>query len=175
MSSPPAPRVEAAVDEEGPTGAHGARAAVCHNRHMHAATIISCTDQDMPSESEVVDLYDAVGWRAYTDAPETLMAGLRGSLRVVVARSQGRLVGLARVVGDGATICYLQDVLVHPDARRQGLGGRVVQEAFAPFTAVRQHVLITDEEAEQKAFYESLGFSQFGAAIPGRTFVRFGG
>ena len=135
----------------------------------------ACTGDDLPSRSETVELYDAVGWSAYTDAPDVLMAGLRDSLRVVVARRQERLVGLARVVGDGATICYLQDVLVHPDARRRGLGGELVREAFAPFDAVRQHVLITDEEAGQKAFYESLGFSQFGAAVPGRTFVRFGG
>lgn len=142
---------------------------------MTATTLTPCTADDLPERAETVELYDAVGWSAYTEAPDVLMAGLRSSLRVVVARSQGRLVGLARVVGDGATICYLQDVLVHPDARRQGLGGDLVREAFAPYDAVRQHVLITDEEPGQKAFYESLGFSQFGADVPGRAFVRFGG
>lgn len=140
-----------------------------------STTVAACTVSDLPTLTETVELYDAVGWSAYTDQPETLMAGIAGSLRVVLARREGQLVGLARVVGDGATICYLQDVLVHPDARRGGLGGQLIQEAFAPFTAVRQHVLITDEEPGQKAFYESLGFSQFGEAIPGRTFVRFGG
>lgn len=142
---------------------------------MNSTTLTACTDGILPSTSETVGLYDAVGWSAYTRDPDSLMAGLRGSLRVVIARAEGQLVGLARVVGDGATICYLQDVLVHPDARRQGLGGQLIQEAFAPFTAVRQHVLITDEEPGQKAFYESLGFEQFGEAMPGRTFVRFGG
>lgn len=140
---------------------------------MSFATITACADDNLPGTSEMVELYDAVGWSAYTQDPESLMAGLRGSLRVVTARAEGRLVGLARIVGDGATICYLQDVLVHPDARRQGLGGQLIQEAFAPFAAVRQHVLITDEEPGQKAFYESLGFEEFGATIPGRTFVRF--
>ena len=67
----------------------------------------------------------------------------------------------------------VENVLVHPDARRKGLGGDLVREAFAPFSAVRQHVLITDEEAGQKAFYESLGFAQLGDPAPGRAFVRF--
>lgn len=124
-------------------------------------------------ERAVVALYDAVGWSAYTDDVDSLMAGLRGSLRVVLAREGDRLVGLARVVGDGATICYLQDVLVHPDLRRLGLGRRLVMEAFAPFAQVRQHVLITDEEPGQKAFHESLGFQQVGEALPLRAFVRF--
>ncbi|MGO4957272.1 GNAT family N-acetyltransferase [Luteococcus sp. Sow4_B9] len=123
----------------------------------------------------IIDLYGSVGWTAYTDHPEDLLNGIRGSLHVVLAHDAGHLVGLARVIGDGATICYLQDVLVHPDARRQGLGQRLVNEAFAPFAGVRQHVLITDEEPGQKAFYESLGFTHLGTAIPGRAFVRFNG
>ena len=41
----------------------------------------------------------------------------------------GELVGLARIIGDGATICYLQDVLVNPSAQRTGLGRALVREA----------------------------------------------
>lgn len=140
---------------------------------MNAVTITACTESDLPSASEVETLYASVGWSAYTRDLDALMSGLRGSLRVVVARVDRSLVGMARVIGDGATICYLQDVLVSPDARRLGVGGRLVREAFAPFSAVRQHVLITDEEREQKAFYESLGFAQLGDGVPGRAFVRF--
>lgn len=140
---------------------------------MSSVTLSVWTPEVELDPSEVVALYQSVGWTAYTDRPEDLMLGLQGSLRVVLARDEGRLVGLARVVGDGATICYLQDVLVSPDTRRQGLGRRLVDQVFGPFSAVRQHVLITDEEAGQKAFYEALGFSQHGTSIPGRTFVRF--
>ena len=142
-------------------------------RAVETATITACTVGTLPDRSEVVALYDAVEWSSYTGAPDTLMKGLYNALRVVVARVDGQLVGLARVVGDGATICYLQDVLVHPDVRRQGLGESLVKEAFAPLAAVRQHVLITDEEDGQRSFYESLGFTQLGTDVPGRAFVRF--
>lgn len=140
---------------------------------MTSPTISVCTPTDLPTISQVIALYDAVGWSTYTRRPHILMDGLRGSLRVVVAHMNGDLVGLARVVGDGATICYLQDVLVHPGARRQGVGRQLVQQAFAPYDSVRQHVLITDEESGQKQFYESLGFAQLGQAQEGRAFVRF--
>ena len=56
---------------------------------------------------EVVALYDAVGWGAYTDQPDILLQALAASLHTVTAWDQTRLVGLARVVGDGQTICYL--------------------------------------------------------------------
>jgi len=119
----------------------------------------------------VLALYDSVGWSAYTKHPDTLMAGLAGSSTVVVAHDDGDLVGLARVISDGATICYLQDVIVRPDHQRTGLGRELVTMALAPYESVRQKMLLTDDDAAQKAFYESLGYQQ--VEEPLRAFVRF--
>lgn len=130
----------------------------------------------VPSIGELVKLYEAVGWNSYTEHPERLMAGVKGSLRVVTAHSrEGQLVGLARVVGDGQTIAYLQDILVHPDWQRSGIGAWLIREAFLPYEHVRQQVLLTDNDPAQRAFYESLGFKEI-RDVPNeelRAFVRF--
>lgn len=105
------------------------------------ATIATSTT---PVLGEVVDLYRAVGWTTYTDHPDMLQAALAGSTRVATAHRSGRLVGLARVLSDGASICYLQDVLVHPDEQRNGTGRRLVLAALDPYAGVRQKVLLTD-------------------------------
>ena len=128
-----------------------------------------------PNLAEAVWLYRSVGWTVYADAPEVLQAALSGSARVVLARRAGGLVGLARVISDGATICFLQDVLVHPEAQRAGIGRRLVQVALEPYTSVRQKVLLTDDEPGQRAFYESLGYSETRDFRSGtlRAFVRF--
>ena len=98
---------------------------------------------------------------------------LLGSRHVVTARRDGALIGLARVVGDGAVLAYLQDVLVCPEAQGQGIGRRLVEEVLAPFDAVRQQVLLTDAEPGQRAFYEALGFVEAHDHDPGlRSFVR---
>jgi len=135
------------------------------------------SDQGRPGRDDLAALYGCVGWTAYLADLDALERGVRGSLRVVTARHGSVLVGLARVVGDGATIAYLQDVLVHPEHRRVGLGRRLVGAAFAPFGRVRQHVLLTDDGADQRAFYESLGFTEIRDLAPGslRAFVRFPG
>ena len=135
---------------------------------------------DLPLAA-VVRLYNAVGWSAYTDAPLTLAEGLAGSAKVAVAWKGQDLVGLARVVSDGHTVCYLQDVLVDPRHQRTGLGRRPVELVLEPFAHVRQKVLLTDTEPGQKAFYESLGYRQAGGDLPEdddgglplRAFVRF--
>ena len=69
---------------------------------------------DAPTREELVSLYDSVGWSVYTRTPDRLEAAIGASLRVVTARVDDELVGLARIVGDGLTILYLQDILVRP-------------------------------------------------------------
>ena len=101
---------------------------------------ITIESRPMLNMDDVVALYRKVGWTTYTDDAVTLEAALAGSSQVVAARVAGRLVGLARVISDGATICYLQDLLVHPDMRRRGAGRALVLAALEPYASVRQKV-----------------------------------
>lgn len=129
---------------------------------------------DIPAQEELLNLYNAVGWSAYTKDPARLAAAVRASLAVVTARQDGELVGLARLVGDGLTIVYLQDILVAPTHQRRGIGRELFQRLFAPYGDVRQKVLITEDEPSQRAFYESVGFTEAGdLEYPIRTFVQF--
>ncbi|MDR0784206.1 MAG: GNAT family N-acetyltransferase [Propionibacteriaceae bacterium] len=124
--------------------------------------------------NEVLGLYDAVGWTAYTADPATLSRALAGSHRIVAARDEGQLVGLARSVSDGETIVYIQDILVHPSHQRRHIGQHLVSRLLEAYPNVRQRVLLTDSESGQRAFYESLGFVETHDFTPPlRSFVRF--
>src|SRR5207247_10916375 len=72
-------------------------------------------------------------------------------LRTLSARREDRLVGLARVISDRASICYLQDVLVAPDEQRTGIGRELVRTALQPYSGVRHKVVVTDDEPAQRA------------------------
>lgn len=132
---------------------------------------------DSPTRAELVALYTQVGWSAYAKDPETLERAVRGSTLVVTARRAGTLIGLARALSDGATICYLQDVLVAPNAQRLGIGRLLVDQVLDRYAGVRQKVLLTDDEPRQRAFYESLGYTEIRdvTAASLRAFVRFDG
>ncbi|ROR36512.1 acetyltransferase (GNAT) family protein [Curtobacterium sp. JUb34] len=114
---------------------------------------------ERPGTAELVALYDAVGWTAYTRDPEALRAAVAGSHTVVTARDDdGQLLGLLRTISDGQTIVYVQDVLVVPSAHRSGVGGALLDAVLHRYSHVRQNVLLTDAEPGQRAFYESRGF-----------------
>jgi GNAT superfamily N-acetyltransferase len=125
--------------------------------------------------SAVTELYRSVGWSVYADDPVTLSAALDGSSCVAAAWNDQQLIGLARVISDGATIWYLQDVVVRPAAQRRGVGRALVAAVLEPYASVRQKVLLTDEEPGLRAFYESLGFAETREFRDGslRAFVRF--
>ena len=112
------------------------------------------------NEEEMLRLYGAAGWTAYTDDPAALKAGFANSLLTLAAYEDGEFAGIVRAVGDGATVVLIQDVLVFPQHRRRGVGAALVNALLERFPNVRQIELMTDDTPETVAFYESLGFKK---------------
>lgn len=116
---------------------------------------------------EILPLYEAVGWVNYTRHPEGLEQAYRHSLLTLAAYEDERLAGILRAVGDGCSVVLIQDLLVHPDWQRRGIGAALLREAVARFENVYQLELMTDDRPGTVAFYRSLGFrraSEFGCA-----------
>lgn len=108
-------------------------------------------------EAQVLALYRSVGWTRYTDAPGRLEAGFANSLRIYAAFDGAQLVGLCRAVGDGLTIVYVQDLLVHPAYQRKGIGRELLGRMLEEYKEVYQKALMTDDTPETTAFYQSMG------------------
>lgn len=104
-------------------------------------------------------LYASVGWRAYLVDPDALAAAVAATPWVLSAWDGERLIGLLRALTDDLSIVYIQDLLVHPDRQRQGVGRQLMQATLDRFAHVRQKVLMTDDEPRQHAFYASFGFT----------------
>ena len=65
---------------------------------------------------DVLPLYEAVGWTNYTTKPEMLKAAFENSLHVIGAFNKDeKMIGVLRTVGDGASILFIQDILVTPE------------------------------------------------------------
>lgn len=112
--------------------------------------------------TELLDLYNSVGWYAYTTEPETLKRAIEQSLVVHTLWDHKKLIALIRAVGDGETILYIQDLLVHPEYQRRGYGKTLLETVVADYPHVRQKVLLTDDSTKTQAFYNATGFEEVG-------------
>ena len=109
---------------------------------------------------DVLPLYEAVGWTNYTTKPEMLKAAFENSLHVLAAlNDEGKLVGILRAVGDGASILFIQDILVYPEYQHQGIGTKLLQMTLEKYKNVYQIQLATDDSTKTVSFYESNGFT----------------
>ena len=109
---------------------------------------------------DILPLYEAVGWTNYTTKPEMLKAAFENSLHVLAAfNEEGILVGVLRAVGDGASILFIQDILVTPEYQHQGIGTKLLQQTLEKYKNVYQIQLTTDNSMKTISFYESNGFT----------------
>lgn len=124
------------------------------------------------NEEDVKILYNDAGWAIYTNNLSKLMYGIEASLMVVSAWDNNKLVGLIRVIGDGITIIYIQDILVLESYKRRGIGSKLLQNVLEKYKYVRQIVLLTDDSEETRGFYET---NEFISCDKGKSvaFVKF--
>lgn len=110
------------------------------------------------NEREVLPLYESVGWTNYTTNPNMLKEAYQHSLKIYGAYSNEQLLGLIRVVGDGFSVVFIQDLLVFPQYQRQGIGTDLLKRVFEEYREVYQLHLLTENTEKTIQFYKSLGF-----------------
>src|SRR5690349_4009646 len=77
-----------------------------------------------PTVAEFAAITAAVGFKPH--AKEAIAIGLANSFCGVCALSAGVVVGVGRIVGDGALHFYLTGIMVVPEFQRKGVGTRIV-------------------------------------------------
>lgn len=110
-------------------------------------------------QKNLAALYEDVEWYAYTKDLKKLSQALSNSLYVLSAWDANRLVGLIRIVGDGLTIIYIQDILVLNSYQNRGIATRLMDQILEEYKEVRQKVLLTEEAPNVRHFYEKNGFN----------------
>ena len=120
--------------------------------------MITIKKQEIVKLEDVLHLYQAVGWTNYTHQPEMLEQSLAHSLAIYLAQDGEKIVGLVRLVGDGFSSVFVQDLIVLPSYQRQGIGSDLMKEALGDFKDTYQVQLVTEQTEKTLRFYRSLGF-----------------
>ena len=81
--------------------------------------------ENVLTAKDLLALRHSAGWGS---SPERqIEAGLKNSLYVMSVVSNNKVIGIGRIVGDGATICYIQDVIVLPEYQGKGIGTTIME------------------------------------------------
>ena len=120
--------------------------------------MITIRKQEIVKLEDVLHLYQAVGWTNYTNQPQMLEQALSHSLVIYLALDGDAVVGLVRLVGDGFSSVFVQDLIVLPSYQRQGIGSALMKQALEDFKEAYQVQLATEQTEKNVRFYRSIGF-----------------
>jgi predicted GNAT family N-acyltransferase len=114
--------------------------------------------EDLPTAIEYIELRARAGWGRVDEdiAIETIQA----AAFTICLRHNGRLVGLARVMGDGVLYFFLAEVIVDAAFRGGGHGDRLMRTVAAYFDRSAQPgaTIVLIPLNGREFFYEKFGF-----------------
>ncbi|GAB3029001.1 GNAT family N-acetyltransferase [Bowmanella dokdonensis] len=130
-------------------------------------------DEKAPDAAEFNSLREKVGWGSL----DLVLAksSLEHSLYHVVIREGVRLIGMARVVGDGYLYFYVQDVVVDPKYQGQGIASRLMDsiESYLAKTAKPGATVGLFAARGKEGFYRRYGYLERNGEPLGKGMCRF--
>jgi len=111
-------------------------------------------------KNEIVNLYKSAGWwKDYYDSSK-LDDMIKGSFAFAVAviKKSNKAIGMGRVISDGISDAYIQDLVVLPEFQETGIGKKIIR-TLLEFCLSKKIVWIgLIAEPKQSGFYSNIGF-----------------
>jgi ribosomal protein S18 acetylase RimI-like enzyme len=117
-------------------------------------------------EEDIVELYTAGGWWKDSHEKSGIKHLIKGSFAFAVAVHKNKAVGMGRLLSDGVSDAYIQDLVVLPKFREEGIGREIVKTLveYCKSKGILWIGLIA--EPNQDGFYSSLGFKPMKNYVP---------
>ncbi|GAA6203446.1 GNAT family N-acetyltransferase [Thalassotalea sp. SU-HH00458] len=132
-----------------------------------------CIKHEPPSPEEFAALRELVGWGSIDLA--MAQQSLEQSLFHVSVYLENKLIGMARVIGDGVMYFYIQDLVVSPQFQQKGVGHAIMQELESYLAkTVKQGATIALLSAQGKeGFYTRYGYIERTGLPLGKAMCKF--
>ena len=120
-----------------------------------------------PTPIEFINIRNTTGWSKLGE--ETIEKGLEKSLFSICLYHNDNLVGMGRIVGDDSIYFYIQDIIIVPEYKGQGLGTLIMNEIMKYLEAnANCNSFIGLMAADGvEGFYHKFGFKARPNSMPG--------
>ena len=112
-----------------------------------------------PSVEEYITLRKSIDWKILKY--DKIEKGLENSIYCVCVEKEGKVIGFGRVIGDGGTVFYIQDIMVMPSYQKNNIGTLIMKKIMDYINNNCEEDaiigLIAIEELDN--FYKKFGFS----------------
>jgi spermidine synthase len=122
---------------------------------MQIKLITSLSEQELLCAAE---LYSVADWISDGEDCNFITRAVAGSFLAAAVFEGEKLIGMGRVLSDGVSDAYIQDVVVHPDFRGKGIGGKIVMFLVSELEAHGVDWIALVGEPGTESFYARLGF-----------------
>lgn len=112
--------------------------------------------------SEFAALMESAGWGAGYSEEQFLTSCGAYPLVVHARATDGALVGYATAFSDGVFSTWIGELVVHPSARRSGLGASLLRAVEARYPGVPVYA---DVLQESRSFFEACGYRPMPGAV----------
>ena len=107
------------------------------------------------SVKELADLRESIGWnRMENEYKNPLLT----SYYHIAVYEKEVLIGYIDCVSNGVTDAYIQDLMVHPDYQRRGIGTELMTIMISYLKQKHIYMISVVFEENLKPFYEKFGF-----------------
>jgi len=119
-------------------------------------------------EQDIVSLYKIGGWWKESYDSSLVHTMITGSFvfAVVVDTVKEKTIGMGRVISDGISDAYIQDLIVDPEYRGQGIGKKLVDTLISHCKTSGIVWIGVIAEPGSHEFYHHLGFAEMKGNIP---------
>ena len=109
---------------------------------------------------EIIDLYKAGGWWKDDYNTSDIDLVIKGSFAFALAIeiNSGKAIGMGRIISDGVSDAYIQDLVILKEYRGIGIGTKIVKSLIQKCNTNNIQWLALIAEPHQSEFYIPLGF-----------------
>jgi ribosomal protein S18 acetylase RimI-like enzyme len=120
------------------------------------------------SEDDIVELYRVGGWWKDSYDKSVIKFIIKNSFcfAVVVDKKTKKAVGMGRVLSDGISDGYIQDLVILPEYRKKGIGKKLTKVLVDCCKSKGVNWIALISEPNQEEFYKKIGFKEMKNYIP---------